>query len=145
MFKLKNNHLAISIKIKAPLEEVWNSLAQWEKQSEWMLQTKVWVTSETTTGVGTKISAFTGVSRFGVLDTMEVTRWEPPYTCDVVHTGKIIKGTGRFQLRELSPNHTAFDWSEDVWAPPIIFAFVKPALFLGVRISLARFAQTFHQ
>ncbi|CAB4858138.1 MAG: SRPBCC family protein [Actinobacteria bacterium] len=144
MFKLKNNHVAISINIDAPLEEVWNSLAQWEKQSDWMLQTNVWVTSEVTEGIGTQISAFTGISRLGVLDTMEVTRWEPPYLCDVIHTGKIIKGTGRFQLRALSPSHTAFDWSEEVYAPPIIFIFIKPALYLGVRISLARFARTFH-
>jgi len=144
MFKLKNNHIAISLIVNAPLEEVWNSLAQWEKQSDWMLQTNVWVTSEITEGIGTQISAFTGISRLGILDTMEVTRWEPPYICDVVHTGKIIQGTGRFQLRAQSPSQTAFDWSEEVLAPPIIFIFIKPVLYLGVRISLTRFARTFH-
>jgi len=144
MFKLKSNHVAISLTIDASVEDVWSELTQWKKQSDWMLQTKVWITSEITEGIGTKISAFTGISRLGVLDTMEVTQWEPPYVCDVMHTGKIIKGTGRFQLRALSPSQTAFDWSEEVLALPVIFIFIKPALYLGVRISLARFARTFH-
>ena len=140
---ISNNHIAISLKINAPIQKVWDSLAQWEKQGDWMLQTKVWVTSEITEGVGTQISAFTGIKKIGILDTMLVTTWEPPHTCDVVHTGKIIKGTGRFHLRELTPTSVAFDWSEDVVAPRILFVLIKPALFLGVRISLARFARTF--
>jgi len=144
MFTLRNNHITISLTVDAPIEQVWDQLTSWEKQSEWMLQTHVWIESGITQGVGTKISAFTGLRRLGVLDTMEVTLWEPPNICDVIHTGKIIKGTGRFQLRELSPTVTAFDWSEEVWAPRIVFIFIKPAIYLGVRISLARFARTFH-
>jgi len=144
MFTLRNNHIAISLTVDAPIEQVWDQLTSWEKQSEWMLQTHVWIESGITQGVGTKISAFTGLRRLGVLDTMEVTLWEPPNICDVIHTGKIIKGTGRFQLQELSPTVTAFDWSEEVWAPRIVFIFIKPAIYLGVRISLARFARTFH-
>jgi len=50
---MSSNHIAISLKIDAPIQKVWDSLAQWEKQGEWMLQTKVWVTSEITEGVGT--------------------------------------------------------------------------------------------
>ncbi len=139
---MKTNHIAISIEIKAPIQKVWDALANWEKQGEWMLQTKVWVTSEITQGVGTQISAVTGIGRIGILDTMEVTNWLPPHTCDVVHTGKIIKGTGRFHLRELTPTTTAFDWSEEVQAPTMLFIAIWPALYSGVRISLARFART---
>ena len=137
------NSIAITIIIKAPIQKVWDSLAQWEKQGDWMLQTKVWVTSPITEGVGTEITAFTGVGKLGILDTMSVTSWQPPHTCDVVHTGKIIKGTGRFHLRELDATTTAFDWSEEVIAPRAIFLLIWPALFSGVRISLARFSRTF--
>ncbi|CAB4916603.1 unannotated protein [freshwater metagenome] len=143
MFKVRDNQIAITLTINAPIRDVWNQLADWEKQGEWMLQTKVWVTSEITQGVGTKISALTGFHRLSVLDTMEVTNWEPPHLCDVVHTGRVIRGTGRFKLREISTNVTAFDWSEVISAPPIIFLLIKPALYFGVRISLARFARTF--
>ena len=140
---MSNNHIAISLKIKAPIQKVWDSLAQWEKQGEWMLQTKVWVTSEITEGVGTHISAFTGVKKIGILDTMLVTTWQPPHTCDVVHTGKIIKGGGRFHLREVGAETTIFDWSEEVIAPRLLFLLIWPALYIGVRISLARFSRSF--
>ena len=143
MFKTISNHIEISLTVNAPIADVWKSIADWEKQSEWMLQTKVWVTSEITDGVGTAISAFTGMGPIGILDTMVVTDWQPPYLCDVVHTGKVIKGTGRFELSELSVSRTRFDWSEEVLAPRLVFLLVKPALFIGVRISLARFARLF--
>lgn len=140
---MSNNNISITLTIKAPIQKVWDALAQWEKQGDWMLQTKVWVTSEVSEGVGTNISAFTGIGRLGILDTMSVTTWQPPHTCDVVHTGKIIKGTGRFYLREIDATTTAFDWSEVVIAPRIIFLVILPALYGGVRISLARFSRTF--
>ncbi len=140
---MSNNHIAISLKINAPIQNVWDSLAQWEKQGDWMLQTKVWVTSEITKGVGTQISAFTGIKKLGILDTMVITTWQPPHTCDVVHTGKIIKGSGRFHLREVGTKTTIFDWSEEIIAPRLLFFLLWPALYIGVRISLARFARTF--
>ena len=139
---MSSNNIAISLTIKAPIQTVWDSLAQWEKQGDWMLQTKVWVTSQITQGVGTSISAFTGIGPLGILDTMSVTSWQPPHTCDVVHTGRIIKGTGRFHLREINPQTTIFDWSEEVLAPRVVFFAIWPALFTGVRISLARFARS---
>lgn len=142
---MTNNKIAITITIKAPIQKVWDSLANWENQGDWMLQTKVWVTSQSHEGVGTEISAFTGIGRLGILDTMSVTNWQPPHTCDVVHTGTIIKGTGRFHLRELDESTTAFDWSEVVIAPRVIFLALWPALYGGVRISLARFSRTFRQ
>jgi hypothetical protein len=140
---MSSNHIAISLKIDAPIQKVWESLAQWDKQGDWMLQTKVWVTSEITEGIGTSINAFTGIARLGVLDSMTVTSWQPPHTCDVVHTGKIIKGTGRFHLVEVSADTTLFDWSEEVIAPRALFLMILPALYCGVRISLSRFARTF--
>lgn len=140
---MTSNNISITVKIKAPIQEVWNALAHWEKQGDWMLQTKVWVTSQITEGVGTDISAFTGIGRLGILDTMSVTTWQPPHTCEVVHSGKIIKGTGRFHLRQIDQSTTAFDWSEVVMAPRVIFLMIWPALYGGVRISLARFSRTF--
>jgi hypothetical protein len=111
-----------------------------------MLQTKVWVTSQIHEGVGTSISAFTGplynfypkFSSLGLLDTMVVTKWQPPAICDVVHTGKILKGTGSFELSPLAEDKTRFDWSETIDCPRIAFLFVAPFLWVGVRISLAR-------
>ena len=146
---MRSNHIAISTLINAPAEKVWNSIADWESQGAWMLQTKVVRTSEIAEGVGVRIEAFTGpfyqlFPRFkflGLLDLMEVTRWEPPHRCDVIHYGKILKGSGTFEVVALDSSHTTFHWSEEVIAPLPLFLLVKPFLWIGVKISLARFAR----
>ena len=51
----------MSLVINAPIERVWAALADWESQGDWMLQTRVEVTSQIREGVGTSISAFTGI------------------------------------------------------------------------------------
>ena len=140
---MRSNYLAISLTIDAPIQSVWDALADWGKQGDWMIATKVWVTSSIQEGVGTQISAFTGIKSLGLLDTMEVTSWVPPFVCDVVHTGSIIKGVGKFELHEISPMRTRFDWSEEVLAPRPLFLVIFPGLYLGVRISLGRFARSF--
>ena len=117
-----------------------------------MLQTKVWVTSEKVSGIGTTIAAFTGplykfyprIKAPGLLDLMTVTRWDVPSRCDVEHNGKILKGSGSFILTEESPLSTRFDWSETVIAPRALFLLVAPFLYAGVRISLSKFARSFH-
>jgi len=149
--RVATNTLAISLKIKAPQVAVWRKIADWESQGEWMLQTKVWVTSEKSSGVGTSIAAFTGplykfyprVKSPGLLDLMTVTKWEEPSRCDVVHVGKVLKGTGSFLLTQEGESVTRFDWSETIEAPRVIFMLIAPFLYAGVRISLQRFARSF--
>jgi len=149
--RVATSTLAISLTVSAPQAAVWKKIADWESQGEWMLQTKVWVTSEKTSGVGTSIAAFTGpLYKFyprmkspGLLDLMTVTKWEEPSRCDVVHVGKVLKGTGSFVLTQESERVTRFDWSETIEAPRVIFMLVAPFLYAGVRISLQRFARSF--
>jgi uncharacterized protein YndB with AHSA1/START domain len=128
----------MSLVIKAPIERVWAAIADWESQGDWMLQTRVEVTSQIREGVGTTIAAFTGIGKLGVMDHMVVTSWQPPHLCDVLHTGKIIKGTGRFQLVALDADTTRFDWSEEILAPRVLFLLIAPGLYAGVRISLTK-------
>ncbi len=144
------NQINIRIKIKAPIEKVWAAIADWESQGDWMLQTRVWVTSDIRSGVGTSISALTGPLvksgfKFGLLDKMVVTNWQPPYLCEVDHVGKIIKGTGKFELSDLSNREetvTNFDWSETIEAPKGVFLLIYLPTYLGVRISLLRFRRS---
>jgi uncharacterized protein YndB with AHSA1/START domain len=75
----------------------------------------------------------------GQWDHMTVTAWQPPNICDVVHTGRIIKGTGRFELTQIDAFTTRFDWSEEIEAPRAIFLLIAPGLYAGVRISLMAF------
>jgi len=142
---MRSNHIAMSLVIDVPIEKVWAALADWESQSEWMLQTTVEVTSDIREGVGTSIAAFTGIGKLGIMDHMTVTSWNPPTICDVVHTGAIIKGTGRFELTALSDNSTRFDWSEEILAPRAIFLLIAPGLYAGVRISLSALRRQLQQ
>ncbi len=135
----------MSLVIDDPINTVWAALADWESQGEWMLQTTVEVTSDIREGVGTSIAAFTGIGTLGILDHMTVTSWNPPTICDVVHTGAIIKGTGRFELTALSENSTRFDWSEEILAPRAIFLLIAPGLYAGVRISLSALRRQLQQ
>ena len=149
-FAVADNHIALTLALPCNAERAWAEITNWEKQGSWMLQTSVWLTSEIETGPGTEIAAFTGpfhkffprFSFFGILDTMVVTKWQPPYICDVLHTGKIIKGTGRFEVIATTSTSSQFNWSEIIWAPRAIFMILKPALYVGVWISLRRFART---
>ena len=135
----------MSLVIDVPIEKVWAALADWESQGEWMLQTTVEVTSDIREGVGTSIAAFTGIGKLGIMDHKTVTSWKPPTICDVVHTGAIIKGTGRFELTALSENSTRFDWSEEILAPRAIFLLIAPGLYAGVRISLSALRRQLQQ
>lgn len=128
----------MSLVMQAPIEKLWAVIADWESQGDWMLQTRVEVTSQIREGVGTTIAAFTGIGKLGVMDHMVVTSWQPPHICDVLHTGKIIKGTGRFQLVAIDADTTRFDWSEEILAPRVLFLLIAPGLYAGVRISLTK-------
>ena len=148
---MASNTLSISLTIHATHHDVWKKIADWKSQGDWMLQTKVWVTSEQVEGVGTSIAAFTGPLYFlyprfkslGLLDLMTVTHWQPPHRCDVAHVGKVLKGSGSFQLHVVDREKTRFDGSETIEAPKAIFLLIAPFLYVGVRISLARFARSF--
>jgi hypothetical protein len=141
-----SNTLRITINLPCSQERAWAAIADWESQGNWMLQTKVWVTSQIREGAGTSISAFTGpfykfypkFSSLGLLDTMVVTKWQPPEICDVVHTGKVLKGTGSFALSPINSTSTKFNWSETIECSRIKFLAIAPFLWVGVRISLAR-------
>ena len=141
-----SNTLRITINLPCSQERAWAAIADWESQGNWMLQTKVWVTSQIREGAGTSISAFTGplykfypkFSSLGLLDTMVVTKWQPPEICDVVHTGKVLKGTGSFVLSPINSTSTKFNWSETIVCSRLKFLAIAPFLWVGVRISLAR-------
>lgn len=141
--------LALSVDVDAAQQQVWDALVDWETQGEWMLNTTVWTVGERA-GVGASIAAFTGVlpsrRRLGFIDTMTVTTWDPPRRCDVVHTGRVVRGTGGFEVESLSDGRARFNWSEEIelpfgWIGRFGWILVGPLMAWGVRISLRRFAR----
>jgi hypothetical protein len=128
---------------------VWAALTDWVRQGEWMLATDVETVGGPAQEVGGRLAARTGVPlpggrRLGVLDTMLITRWEPPRRVDVRHTGRVVRGSGVFEVRPRGDAST-FVWTEVLDLPlgalgRAGWPLVRPAMRAGVRLSLRRFA-----
>jgi hypothetical protein len=138
-------HIVHEVDVEAPVEQVWAAVTDWDNQGEWVMGTRVRATAQQGQGVGGGIEAFTGVGRTGFLDTMEITLWEPPHRCGVLHTGRVVRGTGLFEVVDLGAGRSRFVWSEDLELPfgavgRAGWPLVRPLFTAGLRRSLRRFA-----
>ena len=140
--------LTESVHVDAAPDRVWAALVDWPAQGEWMVGTEVRTVGGDGQGVGGRLVATTGVPlggrRRGVVDTMEITRWEPPRLVEVRHTGRVVRGDGVFEVRPAGAGST-FLWTERLdlplgplgrWGWPL----VRPLMRAGVRHSLRRFS-----
>ncbi len=139
-------HIAVDVVIDAPPEAVWSAVTDWPRQSEWMLGTVVRSTDLDGVGVGGGLEAFTGVGRLGFLDTMVITEWDPPRRCVVLHTGKVVKGLGIFEVVALPGGRSRFVWAEELDLPLGILGkagwpIVRPGFAWGVGRSLQKLAR----
>ena len=138
--------LVLRVDVDASVEQTWAGATDWANQGEWMLGTTVRPTRQGGQGVGGAIEAFTGVGRLGFLDTMDITVWEPPRRCHVLHTGRLVRGTGEFDVEPRGQGLATFVWREDLELPlgalgRAGWPLVKPAFAYGVQVSLRRFAR----
>ncbi len=138
--------LVLRTDVDASVEQTWAGAVDWAGQGEWMLGTRVWPTAQDGQGVGGGIAAFTGLGRLGFLDPMVITRWEPPRSCHVLHTGRLVRGTGAFDVEPRGEGRSTFVWREDLELPlgplgRLGWPLVRPLLASGVRLSLRRFAR----
>ena len=100
--------------------------------------------------MGGRIEAYTGRRPFGFLDTMEITLWQPPRACHVVHTGRVVRGTGAFEVEPRGDGRSRFLWREDLDLPlgllgRLGWPLVRPFFAYGVQVSLRRFARQVEQ
>ena len=138
-------------RVRAAPERVWQVAMDWSRQGEWIPATRV----HGGTGVGAQVVARTAVGPVGFTDTMIITEWDPPRRCVVRHTGKVVRGSGIF---EVIPDGelTEFRWTEVVELPlPAVLQRgpgLRASRFLGRRAvgpltrrslqyALARFAR----
>ena len=143
--RVSTSDLVLSVDVAAPVEDTWRAAVDWDRQGEWMLGTRV----SGGHGLGAEIEAFTGVGRLGFLDTMEITAWEPPHRCEVLHTGRVVRGTGVFAVEE-RPGGSRFVWGEHLVLPlgalgRVGWLLVRPLFRAGLRHSLDRFARHVEQ
>ena len=137
--------LALSIDVDAPAEATWDAAVDWARQGEWMLGTRVTPTAGNGVGVGGRLEAFTGIGPIGIVDPMEITLWQPPRACHVVHLGRVVRGTGAFEVEPRGDARSRFHWREDLELPwgvlgRLGWLLVRPLFALALAVSLRRFA-----
>ncbi len=138
--------VAVSRRLAAPADVVWHVLTDWPAQSAWMPLTRVRVLGlGDGREVGARLEAWTGVGRAGFLDTMVVTAWDPPRRCEVLHTGRLVRGPGVFSVRAIGADAAEVRWEEQLDLPlgaagragwPVL----RPAVRFGLGVALRRFA-----
>ena len=138
------SQLRLEVDVAAPVERTWAALTDWQRQGEWMLATRVRATTGGGRGVGGGIEAVTGVGPVGLVDSMEITGWDPPHGAYVRHLGRVIRGTASFEVRP-RPGGSTVIWTEDLDLPfgaagRIGFRAARPVVAYGLRLSLRRFA-----
>ena len=134
--------LVLTQEVDAPAEQVWEVLTDWAVHDRWMLLTR----AEGDRAEGGEIRAFTGVGRVGFLDTMTITVWEPPRRAVVRHTGKVVRGSGAFEVEDLGAGRSRVVWSEWVLLPlglvgQLAWPVARVPLRLLLQASLRRLAR----
>ncbi|TDW66504.1 SRPBCC family protein [Kribbella pratensis] len=132
-------HAEASVVLRLSPEAAWDVVMDWDRQSRWMLLTRVWGTENDGIGVGGGVAARTSVGGIGFTDDMVITHWDPPRECTVKHLGKIVRGTGTFTIAPVSSG-SVFTWEEDVDPPlgRLGWIVARPAFELMMRVSLRR-------
>ena len=106
------------VRIEAPPQRVWQVLTDWEGQSRWMADARsVVVLSAHREGTGVVIRCATDLLGLVVDDDMEVTDWCAGERIAIRHLGRIIRGTGAFELSALPDGATRFVWWEEIGVP----------------------------
>lgn len=111
--------LEIEVPVDAPPAVVWEVLTDWERQADWMVDAKaVEVLTPEREGVGVTIRVPTNLLGVTVQDVMRVTRWEEQRLLEVVHLGRVITGTGAFELQDAPrTGGTVLTWWEELDPP----------------------------
>ena len=109
--------LEVRVEVDAPPEVVWAAVTDWSAQREWIPGTVVGVVHGDGRSVGSRLFAFTGVADIGVLDTLEITEWQPPRRCRVRHLGTLLRGYGVFAVEDRDPGGATFVWTEELRPP----------------------------
>lgn len=112
--------LQCEVDVAAPADEVWRYVTDWPRQGEWIPATRV-ENLDDADALGGRFRAWTGLGRVGFWDPMTITAWERDPAgggrCEVLHTGRVVKGEGEFTVVALDPTHSRFVWAELLVVP----------------------------
>lgn len=108
--------------VAAPADAVWDYVTDWSRQAEWIPFTRVeTVPGGDARGVGGRIRAWTGIGPVGFWDPMTITAWETAADgsarCEVLHTGRVVRGEAEFAVHARDATSSTFVWWERLDLP----------------------------
>ena len=110
--------LRLEVDVAAPAEVLWAYVTDWPAQGEWIPHTRVETVppGAPADAVGARVRAWSGLGPVGFWDTMTITRWERDAdgggVCEVLHTGRVVRGEGVFTVEAVSDATSRFVWEE---------------------------------
>jgi len=134
--------IAAEVTVDAEPGRVWRAAVDWPRQREW-----IWATRVTGGhGTGAEVTGWTGIGPVGFTDPMVITEWDPPRRCVLRHTGRVVRGTGIFEVIPRG-KRSEFRWTEHLQlpVPPAVGNLagrvITPVAAWALRSSLRRFAR----
>ena len=128
-----------AVVVPVPADVAWAAITDWVGQGDWMPLTAVAVTAGDG-GLGTRLSARTGVGRVAFVDDMEIDVWEPPRRCEVAHHGKVVRGRGVFEVEPVGADSARVTWTEELDGAAARLSAPVSRWVLG--LALRRFARS---
>jgi hypothetical protein len=133
-----------AVDVGAPAQRVWDVLVDWPRHAEWVPFTS----ADGGAAEGESVEARTGIGPASFLDTMVIDDWTPPNRVGVRHTGRLIRGEGRFDLVDLPGGRCRVTWSELIDLPlgpagRVAWIAVGPLARLMLHTALRRLAKLF--
>ncbi|MHB8397625.1 MAG: SRPBCC family protein [Candidatus Limnocylindrales bacterium] len=138
-----------SIVVRAPIERVWDELADIPGQVRWMAELKaVRIETPGPFRVGTRAVGLVRIFGIPVWDPVEVVAWQPPHRFAIRHTG-VFRGGGVIELEPLAADgggspSTVVRWDESLRPPlfPLLGELIgRPILSRIFQADLETFAR----
>jgi hypothetical protein len=140
-------------KVRAAATDTWAALVDWPRHGQWAPMTEVRTVTERADGVGARFVARTGLGWASFDDPMTVVEWAPPQgdligerpgRCEVVKTGRVVRGRAWFSVTPLSDHRSRVVWTEDVTVfPHRLTRFATPLLSLAGRLGFGATLRAF--
>ena len=132
----------VAVDIAADPQTVWDVVTSWEEQGAWMPATTVRHLPGPRQSIGERFVARTGVGPLAFDDPITVTAWDPPHRCEILHTGRIVRGVGAFYVEPLGTG-SRFTWWERIAVPggplaPLLWRIGGPLTRAGFGWALRR-------